>query len=221
MAPPFDCDKGPKARRQEGTRRHEGTQLERNSNASIGFLVESHCRSMWLGTVLYMNHFIAGKSPCGVFLQRAKGAVGSQGVVGVAMFVVVIVLLLPLLLQLHQGEAKVVNALYSKSTVVRELESVEAAKKYVRSGDPSIVAFYAPWCGHCQHFVEPYEKFARQNNKLKIQFGAVNCVAFRGLCEEAKIRGYPTLLAFNFRKGLESSLVAHTTQFNVNIVCRF
>ena len=72
-----------------------------------------------------------------------------------------------------------------------------------RSDQPSVVAYFAPWCGHCQHFIPKYIKFADlHSNSLPssfkplssesleksggpnpVVFGTVDCVAQRDLCD--------------------------------------
>ena len=73
---------------------------------------------------------------------------------------------------------------------------------------PSVVAYFAPWCGHCQHFIPKYIQFADQHSditlypykplssesssaaeesdgqsKNAVVFGTVNCVTQRELCD--------------------------------------
>ena len=73
-----------------------------------------------------------------------------------------------------------------------------------RRDQPSVVAYFAPWCGHCQHFIPKYIKFADQHTDItqsssfkplslesseesggqnSVVFGTVDCVSQRELCD--------------------------------------
>ena len=69
-----------------------------------------------------------------------------------------------------------------------------------RKDQPSVVAYFAPWCGHCQHFIPKYIKFADQHSDITpspfkslsaeenggqnpVVFGTVDCVVQRDLCD--------------------------------------
>jgi thiol-disulfide isomerase/thioredoxin len=68
---------------------------------------------------------------------------------------------------------------------------------------PSVIAYFAPWCPHCQHFIPKFVQFADENtDKFDVTFGTVDCVAFRKLCGEMKINFYPTLVLRHFEKGM-------------------
>ncbi|KAK9502734.1 hypothetical protein O3M35_011444 [Rhynocoris fuscipes] len=68
-------------------------------------------------------------------------------------------------------------------------------KNAVASGDPWLIDFYAPWCGHCVVF-EP--DFINIGQKLegRISTGKVNCDKYYHLCQELSIPGYPTVRYF-------------------------
>ena len=61
----------------------------------------------------------------------------------------------------------------------------------------TLVAFVAPWCGHCKrfksHFALVAEKFKDEPN---IAFARVDCVAQEKLYEKFKIVGFPTVKLF-------------------------
>ena len=61
-----------------------------------------------------------------------------------------------------------------------------------------VVAFYAPWCGHCRHYAPEFKKFgaALQGQYPNIKAGAVSCTAERKACDENSVKGYPTVKSF-------------------------
>ena len=60
-----------------------------------------------------------------------------------------------------------------------------------------MVAFVAPWCGHCKNLGPEYTAAAQSLSPL-IPFYAVDCddSANRGLCAEYNVQGFPTIKAF-------------------------
>ena len=64
---------------------------------------------------------------------------------------------------------------------------------------PALVEFYAPWCGHCQAFAPKYKQLAAALGSARVRVAAVDCVAFRDLCSEQKVRSYPTVKMYGFK----------------------
>lgn len=67
----------------------------------------------------------------------------------------------------------------------------------MKEGHTSLVAFVAPWCGHCQRLVPEYMKAAKSLDPM-IPLYAVDCddEANKRLCSEQGVQGFPTVKLF-------------------------
>ncbi|KAK5658524.1 hypothetical protein OQA88_1916 [Cercophora sp. LCS_1] len=99
-----------------------------------------------------------------------------------------------------------------KSFVVAGLSAVVAAKSAVldlipsnfddvvlKSGKPTLVEFFAPWCGHCKNLAPVYEELASnfEYAKDKVQIAKVDADAEKSLGKRFGIQGFPTLKWFD------------------------
>ncbi|RSH85865.1 uncharacterized protein EHS24_004046 [Apiotrichum porosum] len=79
---------------------------------------------------------------------------------------------------------------------VKELDS-KSWNRVMSVEHASMVAFVAPWCGHCKNLGPEFSSAAQSLAPL-IPFYTVNCneEANRRLCAEHDVKGYPTIKAF-------------------------
>jgi len=86
--------------------------------------------------------------------------------------------------------------MYPKDGPVKMLTAANF-KKVMSEEKASIVAFVAPWCGHCKNLTPEYIKAAKSLDPL-VPFYAVDCDAEENkqLCSEQGVKGFPTIKSF-------------------------
>lgn len=87
-------------------------------------------------------------------------------------------------------------AIFPADSLVKMLDA-KSFKKALKANQTSMVAFVAPWCGHCQRMVPEYSKAALGLHPL-VPVYAVNCDAEKNkrLCAEQGVSGFPTVKLF-------------------------
>jgi protein disulfide-isomerase-like protein len=58
------------------------------------------------------------------------------------------------------------------------------------SGKKAIVAFKAPWCGHCKKLKPDWDKLS---DAVDVLVGEVDCTVEKDLCGKHGVQGYPTI----------------------------
>lgn len=71
-------------------------------------------------------------------------------------------------------------------------------KTVFSSTKPTMVLFYAPWCGHCKTMKPDYEKlrkkYMKNPNKNVVM---INCDDHKEFASKAGVQGFPTLRLYN------------------------
>ncbi|KAI2615945.1 disulfide isomerase [Hypoxylon sp. NC1633] len=92
------------------------------------------------------------------------------------------------------GLAAVVTA---KSAVLDLIPS-NFDKVVLKSGKPTLVEFFAPWCGHCKNLAPVYEELAQVFASSKdVQIAKVDADAEKDLGRKYGVQGFPTLKWFD------------------------
>jgi len=86
--------------------------------------------------------------------------------------------------------------IFYKDSPVKMLDA-KSFKKVMRENQTSVVAFVAPWCGHCKSLAPEYEKAAKSFNSL-VPLYAIDCdaEANKPLCGQQGVKGFPTVKLF-------------------------
>ncbi|EKM50584.1 uncharacterized protein PHACADRAFT_263943 [Phanerochaete carnosa HHB-10118-sp] len=107
-------------------------------------------------------------------------------------------MLLPRILALTLALAPALShaALFTDDSVVKMIDAKQF-RKAMKENITQVVAFVAPWCGHCQRLAPEYSKAALGLYPL-IPTYAVDCDKPKNkpLCAEQGVQGFPTLKLF-------------------------
>lgn len=90
----------------------------------------------------------------------------------------------------------------------------------VASKDPTLVMFYAPWCGHCKKMKPDYSKAAAamKSSNIRARLGAVDCTTNPAITEKYKITGFPTIKLFADGRFISDYQGARTSEDLVNFM---
>lgn len=101
------------------------------------------------------------------------------------------------------------DGLYPADSPVYSLSSAGLAYAVQRGSPPTLVEFYAEWCGHCQHYAPTYVRVAERmaHEAAGVTVAAINCPTHNSDCAAHGIHSYPTLKLFgapadSYGKGL-------------------
>lgn len=85
----------------------------------------------------------------------------------------------------------------------RELTSENFEEEVLKSGEPVMVDFWAPWCGPCKAFGPIIDELAEEFDGKGIRIGKVNIDENSALASEYGIMSIPTTLFFRDGKPVD------------------
>merc|ERR1712180_427922 len=71
--------------------------------------------------------------------------------------------------------------------------------KVLDGGEPWLVEFYAPWCGHCQRLEPEWKSAASEVHEKtgnKVKMGMLDATQHQNTASQYGIQGYPTIKMF-------------------------
>lgn len=88
-------------------------------------------------------------------------------------------------------------ALFPKNSPVVQLTASSFRKEVLDIEKPTLVAFTAPWCGHCQKLAPEYDGAARSLEGI-VKFANIDCdvEANKPICGRFDVKGFPTIKLF-------------------------
>jgi len=84
------------------------------------------------------------------------------------------------------------------------LNSADFKSKVMDSKDDWLIAFTAPWCGHCVKLQPEWEDAAKQL-KGDFKLGWVDATQESGLAQQYQVQGYPTIKLFSLKDGKKAA----------------
>ena len=76
--------------------------------------------------------------------------------------------------------------------------SPETFDEFVETHPQNLIAFHAPWCGHCKELEPQFEAAAQSVHTTNPQWSmaAIDCDAHGDFCTKQGVTGYPTIRSY-------------------------
>ena len=86
------------------------------------------------------------------------------------------------------------NALMENMSISTPESQDNSPDKVMNSTIPTLVLFYAPWCGHCQKIKPEYDNLMKKyKNNKKHRVAMINCDDHKEFSKKNGITGFPTI----------------------------
>jgi len=86
---------------------------------------------------------------------------------------------------------------WGAGSAVEELGDSDFESRVMEGEGLWLVAFYAPWCGHCRNLEPEWKAAAARLEGSGFKLGAVDATQATGVASEHGVQGYPTIKFFN------------------------
>lgn len=82
------------------------------------------------------------------------------------------------------------------TATVIEISSTSQFDQLIKNPKPTVVKFYANWCGPCKSFAPKFKQVADGELTNKVTFIAINIDNFKDLANRYEVRSLPSVLYF-------------------------
>ena len=94
--------------------------------------------------------------------------------------------------------------LSAKSNQLKQLTARNTLSTLIKSKQPVLIKFWAPWCKPCKKMTPPYKK-AAQKFTGKVMFAELNIDDHPSVASKYRVRSIPTLILFKNNKIVKRS----------------
>ena len=99
---------------------------------------------------------------------------------------------------------------FQNMTDTYNVDDINESFEFFGVEHPSLVLFYAPWCGHCKTIHPTWNKLMETNENNKVKIKKINCDKDTKLAKLHNIEGFPTIKLC--KNGVNSS--NNTVEYN-------
>lgn len=79
------------------------------------------------------------------------------------------------------------------AALMENLTDLNDPSQVMKSSDPMIIMFYAPWCGHCKAAKPEFEKLMKMTANGKVKATMINCDEHPDIAQANEVQGFPTI----------------------------
>ncbi|CAL6101944.1 Protein_disulfide isomerase PDI5 [Hexamita inflata] len=87
--------------------------------------------------------------------------------------------------------------LFAIPTLMAVVDYTQTFNETIKNGKPTLVKFFAPWCGHCKALAPKFETLSELMAETQFVIAEVDCTIKMDICQQEGVRGYPTLRFYN------------------------